>query len=49
MIVLSFCVILDEQFCVVVAYIGFTIGVKVSLGSPFIICVVICCGPLTQV
>ena len=49
MIVLFFRVILDKQFCVVVAYIGFTVGVKVPLGSPFIICVVVCCGPLTQV
>ena len=32
-----------------VTCVGFTVGVKVPLSSPFVVCVVSCCGPLTQV
>ena len=29
-----------------VTYGGLAVGVKIPLGSPFVICVVICCGSI---
>ena len=46
---LYLCVIPDKYVCVVVTYGGLTIGVKIPLDSPFVICVVIYCGPLAHV
>ena len=49
MLVLSFRVVMSKKVGVVVTNVGFTIRKEVPLGSPFDICVVIGCCPLTQV